>query len=211
MSKSQPNNNLRIRKKLSLFASLFLFTICQTTLGQLDERPENMTRRVLKARPQAQRVGLETMQRIYDEVKTPFKYGIILKGEEGRKVDCPSVFRRNDRWYMIYTIFDGTGYETAIAESNDLLNFKLLGKILSFREGTWDARQAAGYIALQDHNWGGSYELQKYQGKYWLSYIGGALKGYETDPLAIGIAWTSDPTKPVEWNRLVLQRYKRFQ
>jgi predicted GH43/DUF377 family glycosyl hydrolase len=103
---------------------------------------------------------------------------------------------------MTYIIFNGTGYETAIAESNDLLNFKPLGKILSFREGTWDARQAAGYIALQDHSWGGSYELQKYQGKYWLSYIGGALKGYETDPLAIGIAWTSEPNRPVEWNRL---------
>jgi predicted GH43/DUF377 family glycosyl hydrolase len=46
------------------------------------------------------------------------------------------------------------------------------------------------------------YKLQKYNGKYWLSYIGGALKGYETDPLAIGIAWTTKPTKPIEWNRL---------
>jgi len=151
---------------------------------------------------EGKKVGLETMQRIYDEVKTPYKYGIILKGQEGRKIDCPSVFRWNDCWYMIYIIFDGTGYETAIAESNDLLNFRPLGKILSFREGTWDARQVAGYIALQDYTWGGSYKLHKYQGKYWLSYIGGALKGYETDPLSIGIAWTSDPTRPVEWNRL---------
>ncbi len=206
MGKSQLNKNLQIRKRLSLFTSCLLFTICQTTPGQLDvraiERPENRTRHVLKAKPQAQKVGLETMQRIYDEVKTPYKYGIILKGEDGRKIDCPSVFRWNDHWYMIYIIFDGTGYETAIAESDDLLNFKPLGKILSFREGAWDARQVAGYIALQDHSWGGSYELQKHQGKYWLSYIGGALRGYETDPLAIGIAWTSDPTRPVEWNRL---------
>jgi predicted GH43/DUF377 family glycosyl hydrolase len=27
------------------------------------------------------------------------------------------------------------------------------------------------------------------------------LEGYETDPLAIGIAWTIDPSKPIEWNR----------
>jgi len=206
MSKTQLNKNRITRLKLSFFAYCLLFAICQTTLGQLDapviERPENRTRHVLKAKTQTQEVGLETMQRIYDEVKTPYKYGIILKGQDGRKIDCPSVFRWNGHWYMIYIIFDGTGYETAIAESNDLLNFKPLGKILSFREGTWDARQAAGYIALQDHSWGGSYELQKHQGKYWLSYIGGALKGYETDPLAIGIAWTSDPTRPAEWNRL---------
>ncbi|UCF14002.1 MAG: hypothetical protein JSW59_11375, partial [Phycisphaerales bacterium] len=70
------------------------------------------------------------MQRIYDEVKTPYKYGIILRGDEGRKVDCPSVFRHNDRWYMMYIVFDGTGYETSMAESSDLLRFKPLGKIL---------------------------------------------------------------------------------
>jgi predicted GH43/DUF377 family glycosyl hydrolase len=106
---------------------------------------------------------------------------------------------------MMYIIFDGSGYETAIAQSQDLLKWKPLGKIMRFREsacGGWDARQTAGFIALQEHIWGGSYELQKYEGKYWLSYIGGALEGYETDPLAVGIAWTLDPTKPVEWNRL---------
>jgi predicted GH43/DUF377 family glycosyl hydrolase len=112
------------------------------------------------------------------------------------------VFRHGDKWYMVYIIFDGSGYETAIAESQDLLKWEPLGKIMRFREGTWDARQAAGFIALQEYIWGGSYELQKYEGKYWLSYIGGALEGYETDPLAVGIAWTLDPARPVEWNRL---------
>jgi len=73
---------------------------------------------------------------------------------------------------------------------------------LRFREGTWDAMQAAGYVALQDYAWGGSYRLQTHDGKYWLSYLGGALKGYETDPLSIGIAWTDDPARPAAWNRL---------
>ena len=162
--------------RLFLPAFCFFFIICQSSPGQAEtsshEKSDGRTRRVLKAKSQGERVDPETMQRIYDEVKTPHKYGIILKGEEGRKVDCPSVFQWNDRWYMMYIIFDGTGYETAIAESSDLLNFKPLGRILSFREGTWDARQAAGYIALQDHSWGGSYELQNYRDKYWLSYIG---------------------------------------
>ena len=159
-------------------------------------------RTVLTARPSGRKVNRETMQQIYEQIKTPYKYGIILKGEEGKKVDCPSVFRHGGMWYMMYIIFDGNGYETAIAESHDLLKWKLLGRILRFREGTWDARQAAGYIALQEHTWGGSYELLKYDSKFWLSYIGGALEGYETDPLAIGIAWTMDPAKPIEWNRL---------
>jgi hypothetical protein len=53
--------------------------------------------------------------------------------------------------------------------------------------------------------------LEKFDGKYWLSYIGGALKGYETDPLAIGIAWTTDPSRPIQWNRLARPVLSRDQ
>jgi predicted GH43/DUF377 family glycosyl hydrolase len=141
------------------------------------------------------------MAGIYEQVKTPYKFGVVLK-EEGKKVDCPSVFRHGDHWYMTYIIFDGTGYETALAESRDLLHWEKLGKILRFGDGSWDDLQKAGYIALQDYHWGGSYEMEKFNGRYWMSYLGGKLSGYETDPLSIGMAWTNDPSVPVEWSRL---------
>ncbi len=147
-------------------------------------------------------VSDESMQKIYNEIRTPYKYGIVLKGEEGKMLDSPSVFRSGDRWFMMTIIFDGDGYETAIAESDDLLHWKTLGKILTTSGDGWDSRQAAGYIALQDYRWGGSYALQTFDGRYWLSYLGGALRGYETEPLAIGIAWSDDPTKAHEWHRL---------
>ncbi|MBN1505294.1 MAG: glycoside hydrolase family 127 protein [Sedimentisphaerales bacterium] len=147
-------------------------------------------------------VPAEVMQRIYDEVKTPHKHGVILASENGAKLDCPCVFRHGDAWYMTYIIFAGTGYETALARSTDLFHWTPLGKVMQFREVTWDARQAAGFVALQDHHWGGSCALQPYEDKYWFSYLGGAMEGYETDPLSVGIAWTSDPTQPVEWTRL---------
>ena len=35
-----------------------------------------------------------------------------------------------------------------------------------------------------------------------MSYIGGALQGYETDPLSIGIAWTKAPDRAEEWTRI---------
>ena len=168
-------------------------------------------RTIVPAKPPGRQVNKDTMRRIYEQVKTPHKYGVVLKAEQDRKVDCPSVYRFGNKWYMMYIIFDGNGYETAIADSNDLLHWKPLGKILHFRIGTWDAMQAAGYIALQDHTWAGSYELEKFDGKYWLSYIGGALKGYETDPLAIGIAWTTNPSRPVQWNRLARPVLSRDQ
>jgi len=157
-------------------------------------------RKVIEARAPGQLPDLETMANLYEEVKTPHKYGIVLR-EEGNNVDCPSVFRYEDRWYMTYIIFGGTGYETAIAVSDDLLNWEKLGNILSFSEGRWDDLQKAGYIALQDYLWGGSYEVEKFRGAYRMSYLGGKLGGYETDPLSIGLAWSKDLTRAEEWKK----------
>ena len=58
-----------------------------------------------------------TMQRIYDEVKTPFKYGVVLRGDTTNQlVDCPSIFRSGKQWFMMYVaITDAVGYETYLA------------------------------------------------------------------------------------------------
>jgi predicted GH43/DUF377 family glycosyl hydrolase len=143
------------------------------------------------------------MQQIYDEIKTPHKYGVILKGEADELLDCPNVFRHGGRWYMMFVANkDKVGYETHLAVSDDLLNWTRLGKILSFSKQGWDAWQGDGGLALYDTCWGGSNELATHDGKYWLSYIGGAKRGYEPDPLSIGLAHTDDPTAIKEWSRL---------
>ena len=150
-------------------------------------------------------VPQDVMQNIYNEVKTPFKYGLVVTPDnDAKKIDCPSVFRKGNAWFMTYNQFDGRGYETWIARSNDLLHWKTLGRIMSFSDTTdWDNNQKAGYISLQNTKWGGNYQLEKFQNKYWMSYIGGKDYGYEAGPLAIGIAnTTTNPAKPHEWNRL---------
>ncbi|QEG35748.1 glycoside hydrolase family protein [Bythopirellula goksoeyrii] len=148
-------------------------------------------------------VTQEEMKAIYEEVKTPYKYGIVMRPSEGHSIDCPNIFRGDDAWYMVYVGIKGKiGYETYLARSEDLLNWKPLGTILPFRESGWDKWQADGSIALVDPTWGGSMKLQSYDGKYWMSYFGGALQGYETDPLSLGLAWTTQPQKPQPWNRL---------
>ncbi|MBK8089761.1 MAG: glycosylase [Chitinophagaceae bacterium] len=150
-------------------------------------------------------VPSSVMQQVYEEVKTPYKYGLVVTPEnDTKKIDCPSVFRKGNSWYMTYIQFDGRGYETWIAKSKDLLQWKTLGKLMSFSDtADWDNNQKAGYIGLQNTKWGGNYQLEKFQKKYWMSYIGGKDRGYESGPLAIGIAnTTNDPTKPHEWNRL---------
>ena len=148
-------------------------------------------------------VPAEVMQKIYDEVKTPYKYGLVLVGEDAsKKVDCPTVFRKDSAWYMSYLVFDGKGYETWLAASPNLLEWQTLGRIMSFTNEGWDTYQKAGYLALQDFTWGGSYELQQYGNKYWLSYFGGKDEGYEAGELSIGIAYTQESASvPHEWKR----------
>lgn len=147
-------------------------------------------------------VSMETMENIYNEIKTPFKYGVVFKHPDTAKmVDSPVIFREKNIWYMTYVIFDGQGYETWLAESYDLLNWKNKGKILSFTEGTWDANQKAGYLSLVDFEWGGSYTAGKNNNKYWMSYLGGNTKGYEAGVLGVGIASSDILTEAHEWDR----------
>jgi predicted GH43/DUF377 family glycosyl hydrolase len=155
-------------------------------------------------------VPQSVMEQIHNEAKTPYKYGLVVTPEsDSKKIDCPSIFRKGKNWYMTYILFDGRGYETWMAKSKNLLEWETIGRIMSFGDTTnkdnleWDVNQRAGYIALQDTKWGGTYQLQKFNNKYWMSYIGGRDKGYETGSLAIGIAHTEkDATKPHEWNRI---------
>ncbi|AOZ99221.1 glycoside hydrolase family protein [Flavobacterium commune] len=146
------------------------------------------------------------MNEIYNEVKTPYKYGLVMvPADNSYKMDCPSVFRKDNKWFMTYLIYDGRGYETWLAESDDLLHWKHLGKVMSFSkdETHWDVNQKAGYIALQDPTWGGSYKWNKFDGKYWMSYFGGNTTGYEAGVLSIGMAYTKQsPTKAHEFERL---------
>ena len=142
------------------------------------------------------------MQAVYETVKTPHKFGMVLTPEAGEMFDSPSVFRHGNAWYMMFIRFDGNGYETHLAKSDDLLSWKRLGRILvRGAKGQWDSAQADGWPALVDVRWDGPNTLNAFGGKYWMMYLGGAADGYETDPLSTGVAWTDDPSAVREWTR----------
>ncbi|MDH5604390.1 MAG: glycosylase [Cyclobacteriaceae bacterium] len=147
-------------------------------------------------------ISATTMEEVYQEIKTPYKYGIVLKHPDSSKmVDSPTVFRHQDQWYMTYIVFDGQGYETWLAQSDDLLTWESRGKILSFTDSTWDANQKAGYMSLVDIEWEGSYEVEKYDNTYHMSYLGGSSEGYEAGILGIGMADTGDISDFSGWER----------
>ncbi len=154
-------------------------------------------------------VTKDVMSRVYEEVKTPYKYGMVVAPTDNyHKIDCPMVFREGGRWYMTYVVYngkdglDGRGYETWLAESDDLLTWNTLGRVLSYADAGWDMNQRAGYPALIDWSWGGDYAMAKYKGKHWMSYFGGTGTGYEAvrAPLHIGMATTTgDITRAHNW------------
>ena len=157
----------------------------------------------------AAEIPVSVMQRIYQEVRTPYKYGMVVAPTDNyHKIDCPTVFRVGDKWLMTYVVYngkdgtDGRGYETWLAESDDLLHWTTKGRILSYKDDGWDMNQRGGFPALIDWTWGGNYGISKYKDKYWMTYIGGHGTGYEAvrEPLNIGMAWTdADITKAHEW------------
>ena len=157
----------------------------------------------------AQKISQNVMQKIYDEVKTPYKYGMVVAPEDNyHKIDCPMVYREGNRWFMTYVVYngkdgtDGRGYETWLATSDDLLQWKTLGRLLCYADKGWDMNQRAGYPALIDWTWNGSYEMAKYKGRHWMSYFGGEGTGYESvrKPLNMGMASTKgDITQAHPW------------
>ncbi len=164
---------------------------------------------VLSLTVTAQDISQQDMQRVYQEVRTPYKYGMVVAPTDNyHKIDCPTVFQKDGKWYMTYVVYngkdglDGRGYETWLAESDDLLHWTTKGRILSYKDEGWDMNQRGGFPALIDWTWGGSYGIAKYKKNYWMTYIGGHGTGYEAvrEPLNIGMAWTQDDiTKAHEW------------
>lgn len=147
------------------------------------------------------------MQEIYEASLTPYKYGLVVAPTDNyHKYDCPTVYRERGKWYMTFVCYDGKdgtdgrGYETWLAQSDDLLHWEITGRTLSLspiHEGNetsmWDANQRGGFPALIDYEWGGSYVMQTYKGRHWMTYIGGKGTGYEAvnAPLSIGLASTT--------------------
>src|ERR1700727_2121440 len=63
-------------------------------------------------------------------LETPYKLNrLVLRGTgtpgdfDEKFVDCPFVFRYKDEFRLTYIGFDGTGYQTGLARSPDLINW----------------------------------------------------------------------------------------
>ncbi len=132
--------------------------------------------------------------------RTPYKYPqLIVKatGNKGdfdeRAVDDPIVFRANGRFHMLYIGFDGTGYQTGLAASDDLLHWT--------REALVGPRDPASSYTkynlaissiLRDKNLHGTGEALKVDGQYLAAWNAYPSAGYEEGAAVIGLARSHD-------------------
>lgn len=116
--------------------------------------------------------------------------------------DCPLVWKFGQTWRMFYTGFDGVGYQTAVAESRDLVHWESKGLTMGYgKKGAYDHGGVTfGGMLFESYDIRASRTPKKWNDKYWILY--GCYPrqgGYELRPGAEGVAWSEDC---VTWHRL---------
>lgn len=132
--------------------------------------------------------------------RTPYKLNALalppsrVAGSfDERSVDCPFVFRANNRFHMTYVGFDGTGYQTGLAQSDDLKNWTRAGLIFPRDPSSPITRYNAALMCiLRDDRLESAGELKKVDGRYLGAWHAYPNPGYEVGPAVIGLAWSDD-------------------
>jgi predicted GH43/DUF377 family glycosyl hydrolase len=131
---------------------------------------------------------------------TPYKLDrLILQGThrpgdfDEKSVDCPFVFSADGMFYMTYVGFDGTGYQTGLARSHDLVRWERVRLILPRDPGSPYTRfNVAMMCILRDPALGSAAPLIKVGGKYLGAWHAYPSAGYEVGPAVIGLAWSDN-------------------
>lgn len=132
--------------------------------------------------------------------QTPYKYPqLLLRGTghagdfDSTSVDDPIVFRAHDRFYMLYIGFDGTGYQTGLAESIDLLRWRRVALVGPRNpDSQWTRYNLAISSILRDKSLHSSGAALKHNGRYLAAWNAYPNAGYEAGAAVIGLATSAD-------------------
>lgn len=131
---------------------------------------------------------------------TPYKFEKLVLGAshqigefDSHAVDCPFVFRHHNQFYMTYIGFDGTGYQTGLASSDDLVTWKRLGCILKRDPASPITRYniAMNWI-VRENDLRSPGELVRVNGRFLGAYHAYPNAGYEQGAAVIGLCWSDD-------------------
>lgn len=132
--------------------------------------------------------------------RTPYKYPELILRATGNKpdfdslaVDDPIVLRANGRFHMLYIGFDGTGYQTGLASSDDLIHWTRTA-LVGPRDpaSKYTKYNLALSSILRDKNLHGTGEALKVDGQYLGAWNAYPSSGYEEGAAVIGLARSHD-------------------
>lgn len=144
--------------------------------------------------------GLTQTEGSIADYRTPYKLGqLVLTASskagafDNKAVDCPFVFRHNNRFFMTYIGFDGIGYQTGLASSADLVNWKREGCILQRNpESPVTRYNVAMNWILRENTLRSPGNLKQVNGRFLGVYHAYPNAGYEAGPAVVGLCWSND-------------------
>ena len=117
----------------------------------------------------------------------------VVGFEAVHMTDCPTVFQLpgDPKWYLSYIGFDGQGYQSFLASSDDLVHWRQLGLAMGYGpKGEFDhGGVVLGAYLYDSYDLAAPRTLKRHQGKFWSLY--GAYPrqgGYELRPGYEGVA-----------------------
>jgi predicted GH43/DUF377 family glycosyl hydrolase len=117
--------------------------------------------------------------------------------------DCPTVYQipGDPKWYLSFIGFDGKGYQSFVAASDDLVHWKQLGLAMGYGpKGEFDhGGRVIGAFLYESYDVKAPRLLKRRDGKFWTLY--GAYPrqgGYELRPGYEGVATSEDGLR---WSR----------
>jgi predicted GH43/DUF377 family glycosyl hydrolase len=117
--------------------------------------------------------------------------------DDVRMTDVPTVYQlpNDDRWYMSFIGFNGQGYQSFVAQSEDLVHWDNMQLAMGFgNEGEFDFGGCViGAYLYESYDIRAARTLKRRDGLYWTLYGCYAKQGgYEIDPGYEGVACSDD-------------------
>ncbi len=137
---------------------------------------------------------------IISTIRTPEKHGqlvlspSLLQGTfDSHAVDCPFLFRHDGLFRMTYVGWDGTGYQTGMASSDNLLDWQKDGLIIARDPPTpFYSNKLASTSILLDNDFLGPCKLMLVSARFAGTYHAYPRAGYEAGPGVIGLCFSHD-------------------
>lgn len=135
-----------------------------------------------------------------DTIRTPHKHKELVLASSCRAgtfdshaVDCPFPFYHDGAYWMTYIGWDGVGYQTGLARSDDLLTWQKEGLLLGRGpRGSVTEYNVALTCILRDNALFGPGTLKPVNGRFIGTYHAYPQPGYESGPAVIGLCSSVD-------------------